>query len=206
MDHDSTADCYKPEDIEAIMNGAQVLLDDLRHRVVVLKAAAAASWWGRGTRWCTADPAWFQTYHQHGDLIYIEDCRTRLRWQFQFWRCELRNWRNRRADPLMFARRYPAVLECLKPQFDRDFRARFFFGLVQEGEIFDHSLNLSGVRLRFLPSGLGVRDDLDVTETGLTALPKGLKIGGDLYISGHPLLTIPGCLSLRGRKYMRGNP
>ena len=199
----NNSDWYTPLDISSIIDGSQLLLDDKRYRVVVLETAPSAAWWSRGTRWCTANSGWFQTYHQHGDLIFIEDRRTALRWQFQFWRCELRNWRNRRTDPLVFAKRHPAVIEALKSRIDRDFRARFFFGLVSEGETFEHSLNLSGVRLKCLPLWLRVRDDLDVSETGLKSLPEGLTVGGNLHVSERPRPAMPVNFRIRGTRFIR---
>jgi hypothetical protein len=203
MDHEDGSEWYTSSDISAIIDGSQFLLDDGRHRVVSLKTASAAAWWGRGTRWCTTNPGWFQTHDQHGELIVIEDRRKTMRWQFQFWRCELRNWRNRRADPHVFANKHPAIMEALTSRIERDFRARFFFGLAADGEYIEHSLNLSGVRLKSLPNGLKVRDDIDVSETGIKALPEGLRIGGDLYVSEYPLPEMPSDYKIRGIRYIR---
>jgi hypothetical protein len=197
------SDWFTELDISAIIDGSQLLLDDKGYRVVVLKTAPSAAWWGRGTRWCTVNAGWFQTYHRHGELIFIEDRRKALRWQFQFWRCELRNWRNRRADPLVFAKRHPAVIEALRSRLRRDFRARFFFGLVGDGETFEHSLNLSGVRLKNLPRCLRVRDALDVSETGLRFLPDGLTVGGNLHVSEHPMPEMPDNFKIGGIRFIR---
>lgn len=203
MHHDDTAERYTPLDVSAIIDGAQVLLDNCRHRIVVLNTAPAAAWWGRGTRWCTANAGWFQKYQRHGDLVYIEDRGKALRWQFQFWRCEFRNWRNRRADPLVFARRYPSIIEALRSRLERDFRARFFFGLAAEHECVEHSLNLRGVPLKCLPSGLRIRDDLDVSETSMKVLPEGLRVGGDLYVSDAPLPSMPKDYEIGGIRFIR---
>ena len=203
MEQDAQTARYTSSDIAAILDSSTFLLDDGRYRVISLVAAPAASWWGRDTRWCTTDPAWFQAYHQHGELIFMEDRRTAMRWQFQFWRCELRNWRNRRADPLLFANRHPAIIEILRSRIERDFRARFFFGFVRDGEQVDHSLNLSGVPIQSLPTGLRIRDDLDVSGTGIRTLPQGLRVGGHLYVSARPLPLMPSDVKLRGRRYIR---
>ena len=133
----------------------------------------------------------------------MEDRRSGSRWQFQFWRCELRNWRNRRTDAMVFAKKYPAIIDALRSRIERDFRARFFFGLVSDGEVIEHSLNLRGIRLKSLPVRLRVRDDLDVSETEIKALPKGIRVGGDLYVSEHPLPQMPSDFKIRGRRYIR---
>lgn len=194
---------YTPLDISAIIDGSQLLLDDGRYRIISLKNAAAAAWWGRETRWCTKNPGWFQTYDKHGELICIEDRRQAKRWQFQFWRCEFRSWRNRRCDPLVFAEKHPDVIDALRNRIERDFRARFFFGLAGEGEMIQHSLNLRGVPVKRLPRSLRVRDDLDVSETGIKCLPEGLRVGGDLYVSEHPLPKMPSDFRINGVRWIR---
>jgi len=203
MDREKSVNRYSALDVSAILDGSQVLLDDEQYRVIILKSPPAAAWWGRDSRWCTTNPPWFQTYQQHGELAYIEDRRRKGRWQFQFWRCELRNWRNRRTDALEFAKRHPAVIDALKSRIERDFRARFFFGFAVDGESFDHSLNLAGVRLKSLPSSLQVRDDLDVSETGLRKLPEGLRVGGNIYVSDNPIPTMPDDYRIRGTRFIR---
>jgi hypothetical protein len=203
MDLDLGPERYTPLDISAIIDGSQLLLDDGRFRVIILRTAAAAAWWGRGTRWCTTNPSWFQTYDKHGELICIEDRRKSKRWQFQFWRCEFRTWRNRRSDPLVFAQKYPVVIDALRDRIERDFRARFFFGHATEGESIEHSLNLRGVPIKRLPCGLRVRDDLDVSETGIKCLPEGLRVGGDLYVSEYPLPEMPTDLRVNGLRWIR---
>lgn len=203
MDHEQTDTHYSPLDVRAIIDGAEVLLDDGRYRVLALKTAPAAAWWARDTRWCTANPGWFQTHQGHGELIYIEDRKSRGRWQLQLWRCEFRNWRNRRVDPIGFAARHPAVMRALDDRLRRDLRARFFFGLVQSGQIFEHSLNVSSVRLKSLPNGLRIRDDLDVSFTGIKQLPEALRIGGHLYVSDDPMPAMPQDYRLRGHRFIR---
>lgn len=185
-----------------LIDAGRVLLDDGRYRVITLEGALGAQWWGRGSRWCTVDPVLFQNYRKYGELIYIEERSTGRRWQLYLHRCELRTARNRRAEGAYFAKSHPAVIEALRSRIDANFRARFFFGFGAENEKVDHSLNLRGVKLRSLPRGLHVRDDLDVCDTGIRELPEGLRVGGDLHVSEFTLRSIPADVKIKGIRYI----
>ena len=75
---------FRRIDVAAIIDGAQVLLDDGAYRILSLNNASAAAWWGRGTRWCTAGSGWFAGYRQYGELIYLEHRPKGRRWQLYF--------------------------------------------------------------------------------------------------------------------------
>jgi hypothetical protein len=190
---------YHCVDVTAILDGGRVLLDDGVYRVVSLNTAPASAWWGRGTRWCTTSPDWFENYRTYGELIYIEHRPTGRRWLLHLHTCEFRNARNRRASGQVFAQLHPSVVNVLRSRIDGDPRATLVFGLTPDGAYIDHSLNLRHLPIRKLPSELSVRDDLDVRSTGITELPPGLKVGGDLLVSAKAPPRIPADLIVGGR-------
>ncbi|MBJ3786992.1 hypothetical protein [Devosia sediminis] len=58
---------------DVAMAGSEVLFDEGRWRLVLLRSQAAAAWWGMGTRWCTASRSdnRFELYARQGDLLVI---------------------------------------------------------------------------------------------------------------------------------------
>lgn len=192
-------DLYRAIDVAAIIDGAQVLLDDGTYRVLCLNSAPASAWWGQGTRWCTTGPAWFDNYRTYGELVYIEHRPKSRRWLLYISKCEFRNARNRRANGQVFARQHPAVINVLRGRIYADFRASIFFGLTPDGAHVEHSLNLRHVPVLRLPERMTVRDDLDLRATGIVELPKGLSVGGDLLLSARLTPKMPADLRVRGR-------
>lgn len=192
-------DTFRRIDVAAIIDGAQVLLDDGTYRVLCLNNAPAAAWWGRGTRWCTAGGGWFAGYRQYGELIYVEHRAKGRRWQLYIRNCEFRNARNRRVNGQVFARGHPCVIDALYTRITADWRATLFFGLMAEERRIDHSVDLRRIPIETLPSGLQVRDDLDLRSTGIRSLPEGLKVGGDLLLSAQATPTLPADLEVGGR-------
>lgn len=190
---------YRANDVAAIIDGAQVLLDDAPYRVLSLSNASASAWWGQGTRWCTTGVEWFDNYRMYGELIYIEHRTNSRRWLLYARTCEFRNARNRRANGQVFARLYPAVIDALRSRIEADIRVSIFFGLTPDGVKVDHSLNLRHVPILRLPAHLAVRDDVDLRATGITELPPGLKVGGDLLLSGRVTPKMPRDLHVGGR-------
>ncbi len=189
---------FRRIDVAAIIDGAQVLLDDGAYRILSLNNASAAAWWGRGTRWCTAGSGWFAGYRQYGELIYLEHRPKGRRWQLYFHTCEFRNARNRRVNGQVFARGHPRVIDALYTRIMADWRATLFFGLMADGTRIDHSVNLRRIPIESLPSGLQIRDDLDLRSTGIRSLPEGLKVGGDLLLSAQATPTLPADLEVGG--------
>jgi len=189
---------YQSVDVTAIIDGAQVLLDDGTYRVLCLNTAPASAWWGQGTRWCTASPAWFDNYRTYGELIYIEHRPKGRRWLLYIHNCEFRNARNRRANGQVFAQLHPSVIDVLRSRIDADSRASVFFGLTADGTSIDHSLNLRHLPILKLPAGLSVRDNLDLRATGITELPQGLRVGGDLLVSARATPFMPSDLIVGG--------
>ena len=199
MDREQVVGHYTPLDVSAIIDGAQILLDDGIYRVLVLNNAPASAWWGVGTRWCTANAGWFDGYRQYGELIFIEHRPSHRRWQLYIRNCEFRNARNRRANGQVFARTHPVVIDTLRSRILADCRASLFFGLTPQGARIEHFLNLRGLSLESLPASLYVRDDLDLRATGIQQLPTGLCVGGDLLLSARATPAMPGDLKVGGR-------
>jgi hypothetical protein len=189
-------------DVAAIIDGAQVLLDDGIYRVLCLNNASASAWWGDGTRWCTANGGWFAGYRQYGELLYIEHRPKARRWQLYIHNFEFRNARNRRANGQVFARIHPTAINALSSRIRRDVRASLVFGLAPDGIRIDHSVLLRGIPIESLPAEMQVRDDLDLRATGLTALPNGLRVGGDLLLSARATPKLPQDLEVRGRIFL----
>lgn len=202
MSGSCTETAFRRTDVAAIIDGAQVLLDDGCYRVLTLNNASAAAWWGDGTRWCTAGSGWFAGYRQYGELIYIEHRTTGRRWQFYLHNCEFRNARNRRANGQVFARAHPAVLQVLRSRIVPDARASLFFGLTADGTRIEHTVDLRRLPIETLPARLYVRDDLDLRATGLQALPDGLKVGGDLLLSARVTPSFPQDFDVGGRIHL----
>ena len=192
---------YQPGDVAAIIDGAQVLLDDGTYRVLCLNNAPASAWWGQGTRWCTAHGGWFEGYRTYGELIYIEHRPKGRRWQLYIHKCEFRNARNRRANGQVFARAHVSVMEALRGRITKDFLASLFFGLTPDGARIEHSVSLRGLPIQSLPTNLFVRDDLDLRATGIQALPNGLRVGGDLLLSARVTPSLPSDLHV-GRRML----
>jgi hypothetical protein len=190
---------YRALDVAAIMDGAQVLLDDGTYRVLSLNSSSASAWWGRDTRWCTTGAEWFARYRTYGELLYIEHRQSKRRWQLYLPKCEFRTARNRRANGHVFARQHPAVLAVLQGRLETDPRTQLLFGVLVDGVRIDHSLSLRCVPLQSLPARLTVRDDLDLRATGIRQLPEGLKVGGNLFLSARVTPKIPHDLEVRGR-------
>lgn len=190
---------YRKADVAAIIDGAQLLLDDGIYRVLTLNNASASAWWGQGTRWCTTGSGWFAGYRQYGELIYIEHRPKGRRWQLYVHNCEFRNARNRRANGQVFARAHPSVIRALQSRITADCRAKLFFGLMPEDTRVEHSLDLRRIPIANLPAGLQVRDDLDIRATGIRSLPEGLKVGGDLLLSEQATPILPAGLEVGGR-------
>lgn len=190
---------FRKIDVAAIIDGAQVLLDDGTYRILSLNNSSASAWWGEGTRWCTKHDTWFAGYREYGELIYIEHRPAARRWQLYIRNCEFRNARNRRANGQVFARSHPVVISALFAKIVRDVRASFFFGIAPEGTQIEHSLLLRGIPIESLPAGTHVRDDLDLRATGIKALPAGLRVGGDLLLSARVTPELPHDVDVRGR-------
>ena len=190
---------FRRVDVAAIIDGAQVLLDDGHYRVHLLNNASAAAWWGEGTRWCTSGSGWFAGYRQYGELIYIEDRTKGRRWQLYLHNCEFRNARNRRANGQVFARAHPVVIQALYSRVVHDSRASLFFGLMSDGARIEHSVDLRWLPIETLPERLYVRDDLDLRASGIQALPEGLQIGGDLLLSARVTPSFPRHFEVGGR-------
>lgn len=64
---------HRSEQRRIAMLGTDVLVDAKPWRLVRLKSAAAAQWWGMGTRWCTASRSGgaFDAYVAKGDLFVL---------------------------------------------------------------------------------------------------------------------------------------
>ena len=80
-----------------------------------------------------------------------------------------------------------------------DWRALFYFNLVKENARFEHSLNLTGLRVNSLPARLSVRDDLVLSHNPISELPEGFFVGGNLDIRNTVISTVPQSNRILGR-------
>lgn len=130
MSYTSPCCVYRETDVAAIFDGTQTLIDNSAYRVLALNNLSAAAWWGRGTRWCTCEPVWFEGYRRDGELFYIEHRPSARRWQLHVESGQLRNWRNRRANVHNFARRHPVVVQGIVALSSSPKRTALFFAMT----------------------------------------------------------------------------
>lgn len=80
-----------------------------------------------------------------------------------------------------------------------DWKALFYFRLVNENARFEHSLNLTGLRISSLPVRLSVRDDLVLRHNPICELPDDLFVGGNLDLRNTVITKIPPSNRILGR-------
>lgn len=184
---------------ELIIFGSHILYADSRLVAVSIESHRAARFWSENTKWCIDSKSWFDDYRTRGKLILFRLLNSNQRYLLSPSWCEFRNARNRGLNMTAFLERFPKIESTVRKAMQDDWKALFYFGLVKDDTHFDHSLNLTGLRVKSLPARLSVRDDLVLCHNPISHLPDQLFVGGDLDIRDTEVTTIPSTIHIVGR-------
>jgi hypothetical protein len=176
---------------EQVVLGSRLLHTDERLAAISLENHLAAQFWSQGTCWCIGEPSMFHDYRRTGKLILFRLFKENRRYLFSPSWLEFRNSRQRSLSLMAFIARFPSIEATIRTVVRGDWRARLSFGLCAPNEYFDHSLNLANSKIRSLPDGLVVRDDLALRHNPISKLPDNLFVGGDLDIRNTGIIAIP---------------
>ena len=78
--------------------------------------------------------------------------------------------------------------------------------LPEDQRVVKGGLDLTGVRVTSLPSGLQVDGNLDLTGTPITSLPPRLRVDGQLNLYDTPIASLPAGLRVGGNLILTGTP
>ena len=184
---------------ELVTFGSHILYADSRLVALSLESHRAAQFWSVDTSWCIDSKAWFDDYRKRGKLILFRLLNGNQRYLLSPSWCEFRNARNRGLSMTAFLERFPKIEPTVRTVMQHDWKALFYFNLVRENTRFEHSLNLTGLRVGSLPAGLSVRDDLVLRHNPIGELPEGLFVGGDLDLRNTVIADIPRSNRILGR-------
>jgi hypothetical protein len=190
---------YSRDYMEAVITGSHVIYADARLAVLSIENSWAAAFWSEGTSWCIAEGSCYADYRKMGRLYLFRLLNERRNYLLSPANCEFRNSRNRRLCPASFIIRFPRVEPTIRSIIRADWKASFFFGMVEDDARFEHSLNLRELGISMLPNGLSVRDDLVLRGNPIRMLPQNLIVGGDLDIRGTEIDEIPLYTQILGR-------
>jgi hypothetical protein len=184
---------------ETVIMGSHVLYADGRLAALSIENHHAARFWSVDTKWCIESKSWFEDYRESGRLILFRMLNEDRRYLLSPSCLEFRNTRNRGLSMKAFIERFPRIEATVRSIMADDWRALFYFELVRSDMRFEHSLNLTALRIASLPPRLTVRDDLVLSHNPIAELPDGLVVGGDLDIRDTCISGIPESARIAGR-------
>jgi hypothetical protein len=182
---------YSRNYMEAVIAGSHTIYADTRLTVLSIENSWAAAFWSEGTSWCISEGACFSDYRKLGRLYLFRLLKEGRVYLLSPANCEFRNSRNRRLCATSFISRYPKIELTIRSIIRVDWKASFFFGMVEDNARFEHSLNIRALGVSALPDGLHVRDDLVLRDNPIRALPANLFVGGQLDIRDTAIENIP---------------
>lgn len=131
----------------------EILLNNDTVKMVVPRSQAAAMYYGRNTRWCTAAKTnnMFEHYADDGDLYIVMDKKNNRRWQLHF---ESRQYMDERDHPIENWDNFPVVIFKYIP-FEK-FETMEIYSLISS--IFDKTLTIYALRPVLANMNGGVRN------------------------------------------------
>lgn len=184
---------------EMVIMGSHVLYADSRLTALSIENHHAARFWSVDTGWCIESKSWFEDYRKSGKLVLFRMLNENRRYLLSPSWLEFRNTRNRGLNMKAFIERYPKIDAVIRSILANDWRALFYFDLARSDMRIEHSLNLTGLRISFLPQRLWVRDDLVLTHNPIVALPDGLFVGGNLDIRNTSIVEVSANVVVLGK-------
>jgi len=96
---------------------AELFYNDAQIKVVIPRSKAAAQFFGKGTRWCTAakNSNKFVEYNSKGPLYIVMLKGTNAKYQFQWEANQFMNAKDEGINPNELARKYPILWKIFKP-------------------------------------------------------------------------------------------
>lgn len=190
---------YQREFVEAITTGSWIVFSDARLTVLSIENSWSAAFWSEGTSWCIAEGSCFSDYRKLGKLYLFRLHNEGRSYLLSPANCEFRNAKNRRLCTSSFINRFPKVGPTIRSLIRTDWKASFYFGMVEDNARFEHSLNLNNLGISSIPNGLHVRDDLILKGNPIRILPPQLYVGGTLDMRDTEITDIPESIQIVGR-------
>ena len=190
---------YRREFVEAVITGSCVVYSDARLTVLSIENSWSAAFWSEGTSWCIAEGSCFSDYRKLGKLYLFRLHNEGRNYLLSPANCEFRNAKNRRLCTLSFINRFPKIEPTIRSIIRADWKASFYFGMVEDNARFEHSLNLRNLGISSFPNGLHIRDDLVLKGNPIRILPPQLFVGGQLDIRDTEITNVPESNQILGR-------